>query len=169
MSVKWAGFGREPIWFPDILPAYLQLASDRGLPAKELKMTTSTRTNRIRRASMIIVGAAAVGAVVAPAAAFANTYTGQFLGPGQSACISQPAGYQVRVDTTATAKGAKFRLYRNGGQIAASPTPTTTAWSVEYRTAFGNFPGSGDYSVCAVNSGTTNTFVTLRVRSDGEI
>jgi hypothetical protein len=169
MGAKWARFGLEPIWFPDILPAYLHLASHRGLPAKEFEMTTCTRTSRIRRASMIIAGAAAVGAVVAPAAAFANTYTGQFLGPGQSACISQYAAYQVRIDTTATARGAKFRLYRNGSQVAASPTPTTTAWSAEYRTAFGNFPGPGDYSLCAVNSGTTNTFVTLRVRSDGEI
>jgi hypothetical protein len=107
--------------------------------------------------------------LVAPAAAFANTYTGQFLGPGASTCISQYAAYQVRVDTTATAKGAKFRLYRNGAQVAASPTPTTNAWSAEFRTAWGNFPGAGNYSVCGVNTGTTNTFVTLQLRSDGEI
>lgn len=127
-------------------------------------MRSSTRTARIA------AGLAVVGAVLAaPSAAYANTYTGQFLGPGASACISQYAGYQVRVDTTATAKGAKFRLYRNGAQVAASPTPNTTAWSLELRTAWGNFPGAGTYSVCAVNTGTTNTFVTLQLRGDGEI
>jgi len=131
-------------------------------------MATSSRTRRIRR--LVLGGLAAGGVlVVAPTAAHANAYTGQFLGPGASACVSQYAGYQVRVDTTATAKGAKFRLYRNGAQVAASPTPNTTGWSQQLRTAFGNFPGAGSYSVCAVNTGTTNTFVTLQLRSDTEL
>jgi len=133
-------------------------------------MASSTRTTRVRRVGLAIGGLAAIGAAVAaPSAAYADTYAGQFLGPGASTCISQYAGYQVRVDTTATAKGAKFRLYRNGAQVAASPTPNTTAWSQELRTSYGNFPGAGSYSVCAVNTGTTNTFVTLRLRSDSEL
>jgi hypothetical protein len=131
-------------------------------------MTSSIRTARVRRAGIVVGGIAALGAVVAPSAAFADTYNGQFLGPGASTCITQPANYQVRVDTTATAKGAKFRLYRNSGQVAASPTPNTTAWSLELRTSTGTFPGVGNYTVCGVNTGTTNTFVTLRLRSDGE-
>jgi hypothetical protein len=128
-----------------------------------------SRTARASRAALVVGGVAAVGALLAPAAAYADTYTGQFLSPGGSTCISQYAGYQVRVDATATAQGAKFRLYRNGVQVAASPTPTTTGWSAEFRTAWGNFPGAGNYSVCGVNSNTRNTFVTLRLRSDGEL
>lgn len=121
-----------------------------------------TRTSRISRTGALLGALATAGIVLAaPGAAHAATYIGQFLGPGVSACTSQSAAYRVRLDATATARGAKFRLYRDGAQIAASPTPTTTAWGVEVGSG-------GTYTACAVNTGTTNTFVTLRLRSDGE-
>jgi hypothetical protein len=83
--------------------------------------------------------------------------------------VAQPAEqFQVRVDGTATNQGAKFRVYRNGAEMANSPSPNTTAYAAEFRTAYGNFPGPGNYTVCALNKATTNTFVTLRLRSDGE-
>ena len=42
-----------------------------------------------------------------------------------------------------------------------------TGWAAERRTAYGNFPGPGQYAVCAVNTGDTRTVVTIQIRSDG--
>lgn len=120
------------------------------------------------RTALVVTGLAAVGVVALPAAAFANTYTGQQLTPGSSYCISQPASYQVRFDATGSNKGDKFRVYYNGTQIGASATDTTSAYAAEFRTSFGNFPGAGNYTICALNKQTTNSFVTLQIRSDGE-
>lgn len=132
-------------------------------------MATTASVARIGRIAVVASGVAAIGALIAPAAAFADSSNNQFLAPGASACVSQYAAYQVRADATASNKGAKFRLYRNGAQVAASPTPTTSAWAAEFRTWYGNFPGAGTYTLCAANNNSTNTFVTLRLRSDGEI
>lgn len=134
-------------------------------------MTTSTRTRRLRRTSVLVAGLAATAgvALAAPGAAFADTPNNQQLPPGQSACASQDANYQVRLEGTATRSGAKFRIFRNGALYYGFPTDTTTAATAEYRTSLGNFPGKATYTICALNKQTTNTFVTLRVRSDGEI
>jgi hypothetical protein len=131
-------------------------------------MATSTRTRRIRRATLVVTGLAVAGVVALPAAAFANTYTGQLLTPGASYCISQHANYQVRFDATGSNKGDKFRVYKDGTKIGESTTDTTRAYAAEFRTSFGNFPGAGNYTICGLNKQTTNSFVTLQVRSDGE-
>src|SRR5512135_2089839 len=122
--------------------------------------------NRTGRIAVLSAAVAGIAALALPTAAHADTFTGQFLGPNQSACVSQYASYQVRAEGTATNRGVKFRVYRDGVQIAASPTDTTTGYAAEYRTSWGNFPGPAYYSICALNKQTTNSFVTLRVRSD---
>jgi hypothetical protein len=135
-------------------------------------MTTSTRTRRLRRATVLaggIAAATATAALAAPGAAFADTRNDQQMPPGQSACASQYANYQVRLEGTATKAGAKFRVFRDGALYYGFPTDTSVTAQAEYRTSLGNFPGKGTYTICALNKQTTNTFVTLRVRTDGEI
>jgi hypothetical protein len=125
--------------------------------------------NRIGRIAVLSAAVAGIGALALPAAAQADAYVGQFLGPNQSTCSSQYASYQVRVDGTASNRGAKFRVYKDGAQIAASPTDTASGYAAEFRGFWGNFPGPGYYTICALNKQTSNTFVTVRVRSDAEI
>ena len=60
-------------------------------------------------------------------------------------------------------------MYKDGVLIGSSAFDTTSGYAAEYRTSFGNFPGAGSYTVCGLNKQTTNTFVTVRVRSDAEI
>ena len=60
-------------------------------------------------------------------------------------------------------------MYKDSVQIAASATDTSGGYSAEFRPSLGNFPGPGNYTICALNKQTTNTFVTLQVRTDGEI
>ncbi len=74
----------------------------------------------------------------------------------------------MRFDATGSNKGDKFRVYHNGTQIGASATDTTIAYAAEFRTSYGNFPGAGTYTICALNKQTTNSFVSLQIRSDGE-
>jgi hypothetical protein len=130
---------------------------------------TTTRTSRIRRAAITVGGLAAIGVLALPAAAYADTYNAQFLTTNQSVCSSQFANYQARVDGTASNQGAKFRVYKDGTQIAASLTQTTGGYAAEFRTSSGNFYGPGQYSICALNKQASNTFATVRVRTDGEI
>ena len=130
---------------------------------------TTTRTRRIRRAALVVGGLTAIGIVALPGAAFADTYNAAFLNTGQSICSSQFASYQAKLDGTATNKGAKFRVYKDGAQIGASFNDTTNGYSAEFRTSLGNFPGPGYYTICGLNKQTTNSFVTVRVRTDGEI
>jgi hypothetical protein len=125
--------------------------------------------NRIGRTAVLAAAVAAIGALALPGAAQADSYTGQLLTPGATACVSQYATYQVRAEATASNRGAKIRVYKDGAQIAASPTDTTAGYAAEFRTYWGNFPGPGYYTICALNKQTTNTFVTVRVRSDAEI
>jgi hypothetical protein len=129
----------------------------------------SIRTNRVRRAAIVAGGFAAIGALALPAAAFADSYAGQFLTTNQSVCTSQYAGYQARVDGTASNQGAKFRVYKDGAQIAASATQTTGGYAAEFRTSAHTFSGPGYYSICALNKEAGNTFATVRVRTDREI
>jgi len=119
-------------------------------------------------------GLAAVPATVAAFAvvganpASADTVSTFGLGPGQTACVQQYASYQARVDGTGTAGGAKFKVLKNGAVTANTPS-RANQYAAEFRSAYGNFPGPGSYSLCATNTGTTNTIVTLHVRTDGEI
>lgn len=118
--------------------------------------------------AVLATGAAGAIALAGAGAANAQSLSTTALSPGQGVCsASQYASYQVRADGTATGQGAKFKLLRNGVVI------TTTAgrvnnWAFESRTAYGNFAGPGYYSVCAQNTGTTNTIVTLQLRTDSE-
>jgi phage tail sheath gpL-like len=131
-------------------------------------MSIATRIRPLGRAGLVI-GGLVTAAALAGTAAYADTNTYQLLPPGQSACASQNANYQVRLEGTASKAGVKFRVYRNGVLVAASPSDTSSGYATELRSAWGNFPGAGVYTICALNKQTTNSFVSLRVRSDGEI
>ncbi|HET7474641.1 MAG TPA: hypothetical protein VFJ97_01285 [Dermatophilaceae bacterium] len=125
-----------------------------------------------RTASRILTGTLAAGAVTAAALAGAPGASAQqssslVLAPGAGACVQQYAAYQVRADGTATNQGAKFKLLYNGTVIDSTPFRVTGV-AVERRSAYGNFPGPGYYSFCAQNTGTANTIVTLRLRTDAE-
>lgn len=126
-----------------------------------------TLTARIAGA-VLATGAAGAIALAGAGAANAQSSSTTALSPGQGVCsTSQYAAYQVRADGQATGQGAKFKLLRNGAVIAAT-SGRVNNWSAESRAAYGNFPGPGYYSVCAQNTGTTNTIVTLRLRTDSE-
>jgi len=128
-----------------------------------------SRTIAARIAGAVLAtGAAGAIALAGAGAANAQSYSSTPLAPGQGTCsTAQYAGYQVRADGWATGQGAKFKLLRNGVVIDTTPG-RATAWAAEYRTAYGTFPGAGYYSVCAQNTGTTNTTVTLQLRTDSE-
>lgn len=118
--------------------------------------------------AVLATGAAGAIALAGAGAANAQAYSTTPLAPGQGVCsTSQYASYQVRGDGTATGQGAKFKLLRNGVVIANTPGRVNN-WAFESRTAYGNFGGPGYYSVCAQNTGTANTTVTLQLRTDSE-
>ena len=127
-------------------------------------MSTLARLAGLAAVSATVAAFAVVGANPASADTF-NTFG---LAPGQTACVQQYASYQARVDGTGTAGGAKFKVQRSGVVIANTPS-RVNQYAAEFRSAYGNFPGPGYYSLCATNTGTTNTIVTLRVRTDGEV
>jgi hypothetical protein len=114
-----------------------------------------------------LTGTAAIISIAGAGAASAQSYNAVPLSPGQGTCVSQYAGYQVRADGTATSGGAHFKVLYNGQVIVSSPG-RANGWAAENRSAWGNFPGPGYYSVCAQNTGTSNTIVTLRIRTDSE-
>ncbi len=128
-----------------------------------------TRTLAARIAGAVLAtGAAGAIALAGAGAANAQAYASTPLSPGQGVCsASQYASYQVRADGWATGQGAKFKLLRNGVVITSTPG-RANAWAAEYRSAYGTFPGPGYYSVCAQNTGTANTTVTLQLRTDYE-
>ena len=118
--------------------------------------------------AVLATGAAAAITLTGAAAAQAGPPSSTPLSPGQGSCSApEYASYQVRADGYATAAGAKFKLLRNGQVIQNTPT-RVNAWSAELRSAYGNFPGPGYYSLCGQNTGTANTIVTLQIRSDYE-
>lgn len=126
-----------------------------------------SRTLKSAGIAGLTVGAALSAALlIAPAANASQTASVQ-LAPGQQYCVQQYAAYQVRGDGSAK-KGAQFSLRRNGVVISQSPN-NINAWAAEARTAYGTFPGAGTYQVCAVNTGTATTAVSLTIRTDGEI
>lgn len=154
------------------------IAGDTESPPihQEDTMTTTTpRTRSARRTisrrivtGVTMAGAAAALAVAATVPASAEQVGSYALSPGQGQCTpSQYAGYQVRGDVWATGQGAKFKLLRNGVVVWNTPS-RVTAGAVELRSAYGTFPGPGYYSLCAQNTGTTNTIATMQLRTDGE-
>jgi hypothetical protein len=130
-------------------------------------MSTRTRSARLIAAGSLVAAAttALVGAGASPASAYA--LQSQNLQPGGSVCVSQYAGYQVRGDGTATGDGARFKILRDVTVVAATPG-RVTGWGQELRSSYGNFPGPGYYSVCAYNTGTTVTKVTISIKTDSE-
>ncbi len=128
-----------------------------------------SRTLAARIAGAVLAtGAAGAIALAGAGAANAQSYSSTALAPGAGVCSpSQYASYQVRADGWATGQGAKFKLLRNGVVITNTPN-RANSWAAEYRTAYGTFPGAGYYSVCAQNTGTANTIVTLQLRTDAE-
>lgn len=134
---------------------------------------TSTTAPARKMSTRIAAGLAAGGAAVAftlagAASASAAVPNSSQLAPGAGVCtVNQYAAYQVRGDGTATGQGVKFKLLYNGSVIANTPG-RANAWAVEFRSAYGNFPGPGYYAVCAQNTGTTNSTVTLQIRTDGQ-
>jgi hypothetical protein len=127
------------------------------------------KTNTSSRLALgaALTGTAAVISLAGAGAASAQSYTAVPLSPGQASCVSQYASYQVRADGTATAGGARFKVLYNG-RIIQDTAGRVSGWAAENRSSFGNFPGPGYYSVCAYNTGTSNTTVTLRIRTDSE-
>ncbi|GAB1692257.1 hypothetical protein [Krasilnikovia sp. M28-CT-15] len=139
-----------------------------------IRHTTSRSTagHRSRRTAIAagIAGASALALIALPGAAYASaTGWGGTLLPGQQACLSLYASYQVRADGQATMSGAKFKVQRNGVVVYGSPTGTTTAFAWEGRTAYGTFPGPGTYTVCATNNNSTNTLVNIHLFTDADL
>jgi|tagenome__1003787_1003787.scaffolds.fasta_scaffold19450960_1 hypothetical protein len=127
----------------------------------------SARSIRLTAASTFAgLAATALVATASPASAYA--LQSKLLQPGDSVCVSQYAGYQVRGDGTATGDGARFKILR--GVSVASATPgRATGWAQELRSSYGTFPGRDYYSACAYNTGTTATRVTISIKTDGEL
>jgi hypothetical protein len=125
----------------------------------------------IRRA-VTVVGTAAAFAVLAPTAAQAEPIGwGGTLLPGQSHCFSRYADgnvFQVRVEGSATKKGARFRFLRNGAVLESTPVDTAPSFAAERRTSLGTYPGAGTYTICAANHHATNTLVNLHVLFNNE-
>ena len=134
-------------------------------------MNRSTKSTKIRNA-LIVLGAASALAVLAPSAAQAEPIGwGGTVPGGQSQCFSRYADsnvYQVRVDGTATNKGARFRFLRNGVVLNATTVDTAPSFAAERRTSLGNYPGGGTYTICAANHYGTGTLVNLHVLFNNE-
>jgi hypothetical protein len=126
----------------------------------------------IIRRILTVLGTAGALAVIAPAAAHADQIGwGGTLLPGQTHCLDRYADssvYQVRVEGDATKNGARFRFLRNGVVLNATPVDTVTSFAAERRTAYGNYPGPGTYTICAANHQATNTLVNLHVLFNNE-
>lgn len=129
----------------------------------------SRLVTRIASAALA-TGAAAAIALAGAGAANAGQPVNQGLSPNGGTVCTQPqyASFQVRGDGYATADGAKFKLLRNGSVIANTPYRVNNYFT-ELRSAYGNFPGAGYYSLCAVNTGDRNTIATVQIRTDWEI
>jgi hypothetical protein len=122
--------------------------------------------------STALIGALVGATLLAPSAAYADPigWGGTVL-PNQVQCFSRTAAstvYQVRVEGSATKKGARFRFLYNGSVLDATSTDTAPSFAAERRTSLGNFPGPGTYEICAANHYTTNTVVNLHVLFNGE-
>lgn len=132
-------------------------------------MPHSIRT-RIARAAVIAgVGAAAVLGTAGVALAEQNA-AATILPGGQACTATQYASYQVRGFGTATGQlprgGAKFKVLRNGAVVITTPNRENAA-TLQFLTP--TFPGPSNYQLCANNTGTASTSVTLNLKTDSEI
>jgi hypothetical protein len=128
------------------------------------RLATPARLAATAAASGLLAALGLAGAGAASAQAV-QTFG---LAPGQSACVTQHASYQVRAQGAATADGARFKLLRNGSVLEAT-SGRVTSWATERRSSSGTFPGAGTYAACAYNTGTRNTTVTLWIYTDSEV
>jgi hypothetical protein len=120
---------------------------------------------RNARRAAAVAGTAAALALLAPVAANAAQNSSVILTPGSTACVKQYASYQYRATVTSGSPvGTSVAL---NGSIVNFAWPAT-AVAYEGRTSFGTFPGAGNYKVCAMNNGPSNTRVTFTLLTDGE-
>jgi hypothetical protein len=131
----------------------------------------TTISIRVRRAA-VIAGISAVAVLGTAGAAMASQDANGTLMPGAQVCTAtQYASYQAKGFGTATgqlpAGGAKFKLLRNG-VVVATLNSRANAATLQVLTSGGTFPGSGDYQMCANNTGSAPTSVTLNLKTDGE-
>jgi hypothetical protein len=126
----------------------------------------SARSLRLTAAATL-AGLAATAAVATASPASAYALQSRNLQPGESVCVSQYAGYQVRGEGTATAAGARFKILKGVTVVSATPGRVNN-WAAELRSSWGTFPGPDYYSACAYNTGTTATKVTISIKTDGE-
>lgn len=126
--------------------------------------TIATRVAALAAAT----AAAGVLAVGAAGSASAQQYLGTRLQPSQNTCVSQYASYQFQATGTASDNGARFKVLYNG-QIVRDSYGRVGYFIAEGRSSYGTFPGPGYYSLCAFNTGSAKTDVTLNLRTDGEV
>lgn len=106
-----------------------------------------------RAARRGVVALAATGALALATPAVAQAATPLVLPPGSTICTKAPAAYGAHAGGTATNQGATFSVFRNGTVIYLT-TPNTVGFDAD-------FTGGGTYKVCATNTNSTNTKVTL--------
>lgn len=111
---------------------------------------TVTRTARRAAATLAVAGALTLAA---PAVAQAAPLGPLVLPPGSTVCTKAPATNGAHAGGTATAQGATFSVFRNGNVISIS-TPNTVGFDRD-------FTGGGNYKLCATNTNSQNTKVTL--------
>lgn len=111
-----------------------------------------------RAARRGVVALAATGTLALATPAVAQAATPLVLPPGSTICTKVPAAYNgVHAGGIATNQGATFSVFRNGTLIYLT-TPNTTGFDAD-------FFGSGNYKLCATNSNSANTRVTLSLQS----
>ncbi|GIH22119.1 hypothetical protein Aph01nite_04290 [Acrocarpospora phusangensis] len=125
------------------------------------------RTRRIALGVAALAAGATVLTVSSPAHALAGW--GGTLTPGSVACVGQYAATKVQGDGTATNDGAKFFIYKNG--VLVFTTGGRVPYFLKALTATSSpaFPGPDAYTVCAKNTGATNTLVNMHIATDGEV
>jgi hypothetical protein len=128
-------------------------------------MFSTAHTFRTARRTLAVALTGTALALAAPVAAQAAQGAAVVVTPGSTICVKQSASYQYRASVTAGAPVGSS-VTRNG-VVVGFAFPTTVA-TYEGRTSYGTFPGPGVYKLCATNSGTSNTRVTLSLLTDGE-
>jgi hypothetical protein len=127
-----------------------------------------------KRVAAVATMTAATAAMLfsgAPSAQAASQTSGWVM-PGGQLCVTQYAGWQVRGEATVQSPGLVLRLRKTGGSTVATSAPYNVigTWNAEGRTSLGNFPGSGEYRMCANNNGTQNVYVTkIKITTDAEL
>ena len=106
-----------------------------------------------RTAARTLAAVAATGALTLSAGVAAHADTPTIVTPGSTVCIKAPAATGAHTAGTASNQGATFSVFRNG-TVVYFTTPNTIGFAAD-------FTGAGTYKVCATNSNSTNTKVTL--------